>query len=604
VSEKLDPFINYYQRELTYLRESGKQFAAKFPKIARRLEMGAGEVGDPQVERLIESFAYLSAKLQRQIDDLFPNVSTALLNVLYPHFTRPFPATMIAQMDVDPNSLAHNFHVPRHTSLAAYADEDTPCTFQTVYPIDLWPLKVSEVRVLASDTLPFHTRGIPTRHVLKLEISTLGDPLHTFDIKTLRFHINGMSNTRNAIYELLFTSESQIAGWDPNQKQEPGIKKDPLMFSAPQKVGFESEDVLQPIPEQSNPAYAFLYEYFHFPQKFLFFDIDHIDLGQANEKFAFYIPISDNLNAKRLALSPDNFLLGCAPAVNLFHKISEPILVNHKTTKYKLLADSRREKTTEIHSIKKVSLAQEGGKLKEMSPYFSYDHRAIEMKQKEFWYSERSHNTNPKIGGTDIHLSFIDLKFNPFLPANDVAYADVLCTNRNLANFIPQGAVFQPDIEIPAQVRAVEKPTPETLPPQDGDVQWRLISQLSLNHLGLMQDKNARTNVQEILRLYGSLTHNKTFPEIEFLQAVTSKTVTRRMLKEAWRGFVSGTAIEVHYDQEIMDEGGAVLFSTVLNQFFGLYAHLNSFIELSLKYNHQEKVTKSWQPRSGDQLLI
>src|SRR3954471_4299036 len=106
----MDELLPHYERELAFLRADAKAFAQRYPKIAGRLQLAAGVADDPHVERLIQSFALLAARAHKRLDDDFPLVTESLLDVLYPHYLRPFPACSIAQFDI--SSVAGQMSAP------------------------------------------------------------------------------------------------------------------------------------------------------------------------------------------------------------------------------------------------------------------------------------------------------------------------------------------------------------------------------------------------------------------------------------------------------------------------------------------------------------
>ena len=100
IANSHEELLKYYKSELTYLRRMGSVFAERYPKVAKRLEIGHDECSDPHVERLIEAFAFLTGRLQHEIDSEFPDITSALLNILYPQLTSPIPSMAIAQFNV------------------------------------------------------------------------------------------------------------------------------------------------------------------------------------------------------------------------------------------------------------------------------------------------------------------------------------------------------------------------------------------------------------------------------------------------------------------------------------------------------------------------
>jgi type VI secretion system protein ImpG len=145
----LEELLPYYERELTYLRELSGEFAQRYPKIARRLSLEGDQSEDPHVERIIESFAFLAARIHRKLDDEFPEITEAFMQVLYPHYTRPFPSCSILQFETDPDKpeITASHRIPRHHPAISPPVGGMPCRFRTCYDVDLYPLCLKSARV-------------------------------------------------------------------------------------------------------------------------------------------------------------------------------------------------------------------------------------------------------------------------------------------------------------------------------------------------------------------------------------------------------------------------------------------------------------------------
>ncbi|MGI4851444.1 MAG: type VI secretion system baseplate subunit TssF [Janthinobacterium lividum] len=360
-----------------------------------------------------------------------------------------------------------------------------------------------------------------------------------------------------------------------------------------------------PYPEHAHPGYRFLFEYFHFAEKFYFFDIDPIDLPEETSDITLYISLADSFTFKANAITAGNFRLNCTPIVNLFTKTSEPIRLNHQTHEYRLIGDLKHEKTTEIHSITQVQATVKGTTLTEVfKPYFSYDHQK-HNDQGCFWNARRVPAVNYHLGGGDIFLSLVDQNMDPTVPANQTIFAQLLCTNRTLASEFSAGTLLQPEQENPAaQIVCLYRPTPQYYPSTEASSQWKLISQLSLNHLSLSNDTLSLQALKEIIQLYAGGQNSNTLPELETISRLETKTVMRRFGQDAWRGFISGTHIRLTVNLEKDVQKNTFLFSSVLNHFFALFASVNSFTQLEL-YQHNNKGSwKTWSPMSGSKPLL
>jgi type VI secretion system protein ImpG len=605
--EHFEQMLDYYQQEMIYLRRAGAQFVAQYPKIAQNLNMSESGSADPHVQRLIESFAFLTGRLQKELDNRYVQFTNTLLGVLYPQFVSPFPSASIASFRLSPHlgKPTAGYTVPRGTPLFTEAQEKKVCRFQTTYPVELWPFEVSDVLVMNVDESPISPLLLESQWLLKIRIRRYDGAMDELTPSFLRFHLAGDSLTTQCLYDSLFS-------YLPNKPTPIFIHPDSL--ESPRElpagslkpVGFDPDEALVPYPHKTLDAYRLLHEFFVFPDKFKFMDILNFSTMGAKEFLDIYIPMADRTRTDKLRINKSNFLLGCTPIINLFPKISEPIDLNYQSVSYRLVGDQRNEDTTEIHSILKVVAAKAGGQETEVfAPYFSYDFDVEAKDNGLFWNATRSPSEAQGIPGTEVFLSFVDYNFTPQEPGNQTVYAYTLCTNRDLATYVPSGAVLQVDGIIPsAIITCLERPTPEISPSLDGESQWRLISQLSLNHLGLSGGQKAILALKELLQLYSGFNKNKSHPEINALQEINYTPVMRRRGVDAWRGFVQGLSISLTINEAPYSGQGGYALASVLNEFFSLYVALNSFTELTLKSTQSDGVWKQWPAQIGSQPLL
>ncbi len=208
-----DELLSYYHAELGYLRRAGAEFARRHPKAAARLELGPEECPDPHVERLIESVAFLTGRIRRELDHELPEVAAALLEVLYPHFLRPVPSMTVARFEADPRQgkLTTGHVVPRHTPLFAHGTDGAACRFRTCYPVTLWPLKVAHAALESADRYDWLDGG-RVAAVLRLEIHAAGAGLHELEgFDRLRFYLGHDFRTGAMLYERLFSALAGVA---------------------------------------------------------------------------------------------------------------------------------------------------------------------------------------------------------------------------------------------------------------------------------------------------------------------------------------------------------------------------------------------------------
>lgn len=601
-SEGRDETLRAYQRELSYLRHMGAEFAARYPKIAARLDLSADACADPHVERLIESFAFLTARIQRQIDSEFPQFTGALLDVLYPHLLQPVPSMSVAQFEVDPEQglPLSGFTIPRGAPLFTQTDTGSLCRFRTAAPVTLWPVELTAAQVEATDRYPYldpYPKGIA---MLRLRLTCYAESFAELDLRTLRVFINAPPEAAAALYDLLVAATVGVVLLPAEGRPEVQF----LPAKAVRPVGLEPDEAVLPAPAYAHPAYRLLQEYFLFPAKFLFFDIDLPHLQRAGRTADIGILLSE-LPPRAVTVTRSTFSLGCTPIVNLFNKTAEPIRLTQHLPEYPLYADKREERTTEIHSIDKVSLSADPASPRVIAPFFSFSHPADSEQHQAFYYARRQPTGRKDLPGCDMFLSFVDLRFTPTQPAVPTVFAHTLCTNRDLAAQMPAYARLQ--LEDSAPVKAVTcllKPTPQITPPIGGAALWQLVSHLSLNHLSLSGGQQSRDALRELLRLYRMSPTSATENQVLGLAALGCRPKILQIGRDAWRGFVHGQEVTLEFDESLYVGHSALMMSAVLSQFFALYTSVNSFTQLVVRSRQRQEVWKRWPPLTGTQSLL
>lgn len=618
IANSHEELLKYYKAELTYLRRMGGVFAERYPRVAKQLELGRDECSDPHVERLIEAFAFLTGRLQHEIDSEFPDITSALLNILYPQLTSPIPSMAIAQFNVDhkEGKMTTGFTIDRHTQLFAHAPQGVLCRFRTCYPVTLWPIKVAGAAFESTQSWDFIDADSNAVAALKLRLECAGGKFNELPLDRLRFHLNGDPNSARTLYELLFCNLHDVA------IQVPGSPPIYLGASSIEPVGLEAYDDVLPHPANVHPGYMLLLEYFAFPKQYLFFDLCFDQENPARQKATntlldFLSTQETNkldvlllLNRRpqeNLIVHENTFSLGCTPIVNLFPRLTEPIRLDHRSLEYTLVPDKRRERTTEIHSIMSVSASANGtDTAQQIEPFYSYNHRLETSDHKAFWHARRLPSQRKDLPGTEMVLSFLDLNLKPSTPPVQTVYAHTLCTNRELACELPVGAVLEMEQHAPLNperpIVCLGKPTRPQPPPLRGATAWRLISHLSLNHLSLSEEKDSLPALKEILRLYCITdTHHQL---IEGLKEMSCRRVMRHVGADQWRGFCRGHEITLTLDEDFYEGSGAFLFGAVLNRFLASYAAMNSFTQLVIKSKQREGIWKKWEPMAGEAILL
>lgn len=595
--------LGYFQRELAYLRAMGAGFARDYPKIAARLELDGEESADPHVERLIEAFAFLTGRIQYNLDRDFSEIPAALLQALYPQFAAPVPAMAIARFEVDPGQgkLIGGYPIARHTQLHANSNQGATCTFRTAYPVTLWPLHVADAALEPTDLHDFLDSEHTVAGVLRLRIELMAPEgeIAELGVDRLRFHLDGERNTVYQLYELLFLHCRGVAV--RSDRRSAPVRLGP---EAIRPVGFNVDEAVLPYPAESHQGYRLLQEYFAFPEKFLFFDVEGLRGLDAGRWFDIIVLLERNPSG-RVVASAENFRLGCTPVINLFPRTSEPIRIDETRTEYRLIPDQRQERWHEVHSVVRVSMTSDvRDETRTIAPFFSFAHHGGED-SRAFWFLRRRYSERRDLPGTETFISFTDLDFTPRMPPTQVAFAHLLCTNRDLAQSLPAAALLSIEEDVPAsRIHILGKPSAPITPPLQGKTLWRLISHLSLNHLSIGSGSESLVALKEILKLYDWLDERAVEQQIAGLRDMQTRKVVRRTGADAWRGFIRGTEITLTIDDRHFVGSSAFLFAAVLNRFFSLYTSINSFTQLAVARVGREGVWYRWQPLSGEQHVL
>lgn len=594
--------LHYYERELTFIRELGSEFARKYPRIAGRLLLEPDKCEDPHVERLIEAFALLCGRIHKKIDDDFPDITEALLRILYPHYVNPIPSMSVVTIDPARQAVPPTgYLVSPDTVLYSKPVNGFPCQFATRYPVTLRPLEVVGAG-LHEPRVPRHN----AQQALTIRLKSFNNfGFSQMDLQTIRFFLNGPAQHVHHLYELLFNNVCHLECTVLDR--EGRVVAFPLAPEALRPVGFEPGETLLPCGARSFPGYLLLFEYFCFPEKFLFFDL--AGLGRVAE-----IPCQDTLDIwiyldrpakSNLLVTRETFCLNATPVVNLFSRIAEPIRIDRERTEYRVIPDIRRSSATEIFSVDRVvatilSLETE----KEYRPLYSVRHHPGETSggDEAFWLMDRRPSGRQGDDGTDVFLSFVDLNFTPADPGVEIATVHLTCTNRDLPGRLPFGdpsGDFETETAAPlSAIRCLLKPTPTRRPTLGGALQWRLISHLSLNYLSLVD--GGEDALKEILLLYDFDNSPATRQQIGGIISLHTAPVTKRI----GHSFCRGVEVTVTLDEEKFVGTGLYLFSCILERFISQYVSVNSFTQLVVTTMQRKERLKAWPPRNGNRMLL
>jgi type VI secretion system protein ImpG len=612
----------YYDRELRAIRRLAREFAQQYPREAGRLGLEADRSTDPHVERMIEAFAYLAARVNLKLDDEFPELTDALLGVLYPHYLAPIPSMTMVQFDVGPGQAdaPTGVAVPRGSPLVTPPVDGVQCRYRTGYDVTLWALTVGDARLL-SPPFPRTAAAVSgAKSLLRLRLDALGaQPVAGLELDTLRLHISGDPTLATTLYELIFNHAVQVVIRDAAAPPTAPIAVlEPARVLRP--VGLEPDDALLPYPPTAFPGFRLLTEFFAYSARFLFLDLG----GWRQAKAAGVlggrqVEVQIFLNRAvapewEQAVTAGTFRLGCTPAINLFEKTCEPIPLTQKRYDYQVVPDVHAPFGMEVYSIDEVVHEDpQTGQVTVYEPFYSYRH-GDKSRGRAYWYGRRRPSLRENDRGSEVDLHLVDLDFDPTLPNVPTLVVKATCLNRDLPTQLQRAGedlALEPQFAVPAALRVLRAPTASLRPPLRRHAHWRLMSHLVLNHLSLADGEEGRRALQEYLALY-DFSDPQSQPH---LAAVTQQVRDgvlnvrgRRVVEfvggDAGGGYARGVEITVELDEEKYVGIGAYLFASVLERFVALYASVNSFTTLVYRTKQQGPDVRRWPPRAGEQPVV
>ena len=622
--------LRYYDRELQYVRGMGAEFAREYPKIAGRLGLEGFECADPYVERLLEGFAFMAARVQLKLDAEYPVFTQHLLEMVYPHYLSPVPSMAVVQFHPDPkeSALVSGCAVARNTALLGLAgrDERTACEYRTAHDVTLWPLQLAEAKYLdtpaalaaAEVALP---PGKPVRAGLRLKFDVLaGAEASMLALDELPVFIAGADELPKRLYEQLL---GNAAGLVVRAIGADGKASEYLDASHIREKGFAEDEALLPYTDRSFSGYRLLQEYFACPERYLF--VTFADLRRALARIhatQFEIVVLFDRSVARLnnAVDAGNFRLFCTPAINLFPRRADRIHLRQGQVEYHVLADRTRPMDFEVHSVSDVEGFGDSQEPEQrFQPFYGSDARVWHSGGSAFYTLRREprllsarqkrQGARSSYVGNEVFISLVD--------ANDAPYSNRLrqlgmrleCTNRDLPLQMPVGkgtTDFTLDTGAPiTATRCVAGPTKPRASTATGEMAWRLLSHLQLNYVSLLgEGKDAgAAALREMLTLYCDEFDAGAHRQIEGIKAVASRPIVRRIPVPGPISYGRGLEITLTCDDGAFEGTGAFLLGSVMQHFFARYVSVNSFTETVLRTLERNEVAR-WPARIGKRQIM
>nr|WP_282437245.1 type VI secretion system baseplate subunit TssF [Vibrio amylolyticus] len=572
---------------MTYLKESGSEFAKYHPKLTNFLSEGSF---DPDVERLLEGFAFLTGRIREKIDDELPELTQSMMTLLWPHYMRSIPSMCITELQPHSGSVTEKTTIKRGAEMASEQVESTQCLFQTCYDVDLYPLHLSKIEQTNSRSNSAVSLTLNADH--GLELSRL-------NIDSLRFHLHGELHITRTLFLWLFRYLSHV------ELDLGGGYKKTLTPEQIRPVGYGENEAILPYGENSFSGYRLLQEYFSLPDKFMFFDLVDLEwLKGVPQRHSITIHFHFNRALpSEVVVKDKHFKLHCTPAVNLFEKDGDPIRLEHKRNEYRVRPQTKNQDHYEVYLIKKVeSWSKEERRKKELIEFESFEHQINQRDKRDFYKTSVSPRVSNR--GLERNISFHTHNNNIADLGTETVLTKLLCSNSDLAERLSVGDITYTTHKSPtyATFHNITKPTQSVSPQVNGELQWQLIANMSLNYLSL-----ANTDVLKVLLstydFHSRVDRQAHRASLHRLDGIKHSELTS--IDRIFRGVsVRGNQFKLTVDSRFfVNEGDMYLLTNVLNEFIRLYSSVNSFTELQV-FDENTGEEYSWESLTGHQTVL
>jgi type VI secretion system protein ImpG len=619
----MDPrLLHYYNRELQHLREMGGEFAREFPKIAGRLGLEAFECADPYVERLLEGFAFLAARVQLKIDAEFPRFTQHLLELVYPHYLAPIPSMTVVQLqpNLSEGALGSGVRIPAGSVMRSLLGrgEQTACDYRTSQEATLWPLELvsAEYTGFLGD---FGNIRLPTRKTARAAVrlrlrATAGFRFEQLPLDRLSLYLRGGDELAMRVYEQLLGNVVASAVRAPTGHDAP---YELVPAPATRAVGFEDSEALLPYGPRSFQGYRLLQEYFAFPGRFLFVELLGLSPGVRRCKgseLEIVLFLDRHDPGLEGALGPNHFSLFCVPAVNLFPRRADRIHLSDSTNEYHVVPDRTRPMDFEVYAISEVTGYGDSSDANQVfRPLYAVGDQTPADRDRAYYtlhrqprklsHRQQAQGARSSYVGSEVYLSLVDGDEGPYRSSLKQLGVTTLCTNRDLPLHMPVGqgrTDFTLESGAPVEsIRCVAGPTRPQASYAHGDVSWRLISHLALNYLSLTDaDGHGAGALRQMLSLYADTAELAVRKQIEGVRSVSATPIVRRIGGGGPATFGRGIEVAVTCDETAFQGTGVFLLGAVLSRFFAKHVTINSFTETVLKSPQRGEIMR-WPAETG-----
>ncbi|MCO8107731.1 type VI secretion system baseplate subunit TssF [Acinetobacter indicus] len=600
----IEDLLPYYEKQLQEFGQQSREFSQKYPKIAQRLSLNQEQIDDPHIERLIQAFSLIAARIDKKLADSYDIFTRALFEVMFPQYLKPFPACSVVSFE-DLNKIkqlteAHT--IPKGTALKSRSFKGVQCEFSSTHTVNLLPIQLNKLEFKSNPSAHMHLNQNAT---LSLGFEIFNQAHALLQQQQLPIYLDAISNFPLQVLDGIFSPSTGFS-LKIGQRQ--------IQIANPfQLMGMHEQESVLPLDEHTHHAYRLLLEYFCFPEKFNFLslNLDFLHYFEDQSQFELLIHLKLNLNDQMVIrnyseLNVANFKLFATPVVNLFEKQAEPQKIDHKQLEYPLVTDAHHPEFYQMYSIQEMNMIREKTNQDQVIfpvyPFFAMSHYRHEDIQ--FYYAlnaKQLHNRFVETG-----YSVLSKQLQPQHTKSDFISAKLLCSNRDL----PHEALSQAnnilnlnDSSLARRALVLKRPNKPYYFEQNKMEQWRVISHLSLNTLSLMKG-DAISHIKELLELYNLPKSKENHLIIDSIKAVEFSLTQKMVEAKPFPLFVRGLKVHLDIDPQVFRGHSLYIFSTLLSHIFNLKVQMNSFVDVVVRdANSLQELYQCVQNVGGKKLL-
>lgn len=600
----IEELLPYYEKQLQEFSQQSRAFAERYPKIAQRLSLNQEQIDDPHIERLIQAFSLIAARIDKKLVDSYDIFTHALFEVMFPQYLKHFPSCTVVSFEdlTKQKQLTEPHSISRHTALKSRSFKGIQCEFNSCSEVRLLPIQLTEV----------HFKTNPSSHMHLNQNASLSIGFEIFNHandylsqEKLPIYLDAISNFPLQVLDGIFRKDTGFSIKVGNHK---------IKINNPFEIlCFDEQQSLLPLDQHTHHAYRLLLEYFCFQQRFNYLNLNLGFLTQfkLEQSFELEIQLKLDLNDQAMIrnyseLSAANFKLFTTPAVNLFEKYAEPQKINHQQLTYPLITDVHRPECYQVHSILEMNMIREKSNNDQVTfpvyPFFAMSHYYGDEVQ--FFYA--LNNTNHSNRLSDLAYSIVSKQLNPYEISSDFISTKLLCSNREL----PHEALKQSnnilnlnDSNVARRAVILKRPTEIFKFKHSKNEQWRIISHLTLNTLALMKG-DAISHVKELLELYNLPQSKENHLMIDSIKSIEFTLTHRLMDAKPFPMFIRGVSAQISIDSTVFRGHSLYIFSQLLSHVFSLKVQMNSFVDVTIiDSTHQQELYQCVQNVGGKKLL-